>query len=306
MRWRRARSARHRGSPDLHPHPRDDGPDRRHDRRALGGTPDARARGLPSSRRGGMARPEHRPPRGRDARVRIDRAGDPARRAPARGREVADRLPPVGLDPSPRLPMYIAALSPAMLRLAGEIADGVMLWLCTPRYIEEVVIPEVSTGLERAGQIARGLRRRGGGAGRPHRGSRERPGAMRKDLIPYFGLPFYRAMIERTGFGADIAAYDAAAGDLEAMAGAISEGFLEELVATAIRTGSARRSSATARPARARPVSARSRGPTSRPPCGPDRRVTSLLVALRGDARSARRRAAETKSPPGSLKDQSR
>ncbi len=31
---------------------------------------------------------------------------------------------------------------------------------------------------------------------------------MREDLIPYFGLPFYRAMIERTGFGADIDAYD--------------------------------------------------------------------------------------------------
>ena len=25
--------------------------------------------------------------------------------------------------------------------------------------------------------------------------------AMRKDLLPYFGLPFYRAMIERSGFG---------------------------------------------------------------------------------------------------------
>ena len=40
---------------------------------------------------------------------------------------------------------------------------------------------------------------------------------MRKDLLPYFGLPFYRAMIERTGFAADIAAYDAAGGDFEAM-----------------------------------------------------------------------------------------
>ena len=45
------------------------------------------------------------------------------------------------------------------------------------------------------------------------------------------GLPFYRAMIERTGFGEDIAGYDAAAGDLEAMQGAISDGFLEELTA---------------------------------------------------------------------------
>jgi len=55
--------------------------------------------------------------------------------------------------------------------------------------------------------------------------------AMRKDLMPYFGLPFYRAMIERTGFGADIERYDAAAGDMDAMQAAISEEFLQELTA---------------------------------------------------------------------------
>ena len=35
---------------------------------------------------------------------------------------------------------------------------------------------------------------------------------MRRDLLPYFGLPFYRAMIERSGFEDDIAAFDEAAG----------------------------------------------------------------------------------------------
>ncbi len=47
-----------------------------------------------------------------------------------------------------------------MLRLAGEIADGVILWLCNPSYIRDVVIPEVRAGRERAGPHARGLRRR--------------------------------------------------------------------------------------------------------------------------------------------------
>ena len=46
-----------------------------------------------------------------------------------------------GLGPFPELPIYVAALSPGMLRLAGEIADGVILWLCTPPYIRDVVIP---------------------------------------------------------------------------------------------------------------------------------------------------------------------
>jgi alkanesulfonate monooxygenase SsuD/methylene tetrahydromethanopterin reductase-like flavin-dependent oxidoreductase (luciferase family) len=64
---------------------------------------------------------------------------------------------------------------------------------------------------------------------------------MRKDLLPYFGLPFYRAMLERSGFGAEIEAFDAAAGDVDAMQAAISERFLGELTAvgneTAVRAG---------------------------------------------------------------------
>jgi len=54
---------------------------------------------------------------------------------------------------------------------------------------------------------------------------------MRRDLLTYFGLPFYRAMIQRSGFAADLAAYDAAEGDLGAMQAAISDRFLQELTA---------------------------------------------------------------------------
>jgi alkanesulfonate monooxygenase SsuD/methylene tetrahydromethanopterin reductase-like flavin-dependent oxidoreductase (luciferase family) len=57
-----------------------------------------------------------------------------------------------GLDPRPELPIYIAALSPAMLQLAGELGDGVMLWLCNPNYIRDVVLPAVKEGRERAGE----------------------------------------------------------------------------------------------------------------------------------------------------------
>ncbi len=139
----------------------------------------------------------------------------------------------LGLEPRPALPIYVAALSPAMLRLAGEIADGAILWLCNPRYIREVVIPEVRAGRERAGLPLDGF---DVVAAVPAALTGDRDSAykaMRKDLIPYFGLPFYRAMIERTGFGADIEVYDraAGAGDFEAMQSAITEGFLDELTA---------------------------------------------------------------------------
>ncbi len=152
---------------------------------------------------------------------------------PPRGEKWQTGFHLVGLDPRPALPIYIAALSPAMLRLAGEIADGVILWLCNPSYIEQVVIPEVRAGRERAGLTLEGF---DVVAAVPSALTGDRGGAyaaMRKDLIPYFGLPFYRAMIERTGFGADIEGYDrgASAGDLQAMQGAISDGFLDELTA---------------------------------------------------------------------------
>ena len=47
---------------------------------------------------------------------------------------------------------------------------------------------------------------------------------MRGDLVTYWSLPFYRAMIERSGFGDDIAAFDAGmqAGDVERGQGAAS------------------------------------------------------------------------------------
>jgi hypothetical protein len=39
-----------------------------------------------------------------------------------------------------------------MLRLTGEIADGLILWLCTPAYIRGVVVPEPGAGRERTGR----------------------------------------------------------------------------------------------------------------------------------------------------------
>lgn len=142
----------------------------------------------------------------------------------------------LSIDPRPSLPIYIAGLSPRMLRLAGEIADGVILWLCNPSYIEQVVVPEVRGGRERAGLGMEGFDIVAAVPGAVA-DSAQAFAALRKDLIPYFGLPFYRAMIERTGFGADIEAFDAAAGDLDTMQAAISDGFLEELTAVGDAAG---------------------------------------------------------------------
>ncbi len=138
-----------------------------------------------------------------------------------------------GLGPFADLPIHGAALSPAMLRAVGETCDGVVLWLCTPDYVRDVVIPEVATGRERAGRTLEGF---DVVAAVPAACTDDRDAAwsaMRRDLLPYFGLPFYRAMIERSGFEADIAAFDeaAAGGDGEAMQAAIGDRFLAALTA---------------------------------------------------------------------------
>ncbi len=146
-----------------------------------------------------------------------------------------------GLEPRPDLPIYIAALSPAMLRLAGEVGDGVLLWLCNPNYIRDVVVPEVRTGRERAGKSLDGFEIVPAVPGARTDDPEAAHASLRKDLLPYFGLPFYRAMIERSGFGEDIAAFDAAAGDMDGMRAAISSRFLDVLAAVgdegAVRAG---------------------------------------------------------------------
>ena len=76
---------------------------------------------------------------------------------PPRGEKWQTGFHLLGLDPRPQLPIYLAGLSPGMLRLAGEIADGVILWLCNPRYIRDVVIPAVGAGRERAGLTLEGF-----------------------------------------------------------------------------------------------------------------------------------------------------
>ncbi len=149
----------------------------------------------------------------------------------------------MGFEPRPDLPIYAAALSPNMLRLAGEVADGVMLWLCNPDYIRDVVVPEVAAGRERAGKSLEDFDIV---AAVPAAVTEDKAGAyavMRSDLVTYWSLPFYRAMIERSGFGDDIDAFDAgiAAGDVERAKAGISDEFLEQLTAIgspeAVRTG---------------------------------------------------------------------
>jgi probable F420-dependent oxidoreductase len=144
---------------------------------------------------------------------------------PPKGERFSSAFHFAGFEPRPDIPIYVAGLSPGMLRLAGELADGVMLWLCDPEYIRRVVVPSVTEGRERAGKELAGFDLvaavPSAVTGDPEE-ARER---LRNELTPYFSLPFYRKMIERSGYEEDVRAFD------ERGVEAISDRYLDSLAA---------------------------------------------------------------------------
>lgn len=68
---------------------------------------------------------------------------------------------PTGL---PMVPVTIAAVGEAMLRVAGQAADGVRLHpLCSRRYLEEVCLPRIAEGMARSGRTREHFDVHGGG-----------------------------------------------------------------------------------------------------------------------------------------------
>jgi probable F420-dependent oxidoreductase len=137
----------------------------------------------------------------------------------------------VGYSARADLPIYVAALSPNMIRLAGELADGVMLWLCCPSYIESTVVPALREGVEASGRRFEDFDVVAAVPTALTDDSEAARAALRRDLIPYASLPFYRAMLEASGFGEELAAFDdgMAAGDIERATAGLSDRMLGEL-----------------------------------------------------------------------------
>jgi alkanesulfonate monooxygenase SsuD/methylene tetrahydromethanopterin reductase-like flavin-dependent oxidoreductase (luciferase family) len=131
----------------------------------------------------------------------------------------------MGFEPRPDIPIYLAGLAPGMLRLAGEIADGVVLWLCNPEYIRSTVVPSIAEGRAKAGKSPEGFDIVAAVPAAVTSEPDQAKAQLRSELIPYFSLPFYRKMIELSGFGDDLAGFDSDGVD------AISDEFLARLAA---------------------------------------------------------------------------
>jgi len=115
----------------------------------------------------------------------------------------------LGYEPVRRdLPIFISCLSPKMCRLAGEVADGAVLWLCAPGYIESTVVPQIAEGRKKAGKTMEGFEIV---AAVPLALTEDPAGgkdAFRRVATVYWNLPFYRAAIEGAGLSDALKAFD--------------------------------------------------------------------------------------------------
>lgn len=127
---------------------------------------------------------------------------------PSTGEKWTSNMPLIQFEPAPEVPLLVGALSPAMLRTAGELADGVVLWMCNPQYIRDVVVPEVTKGRERAGKPLDGFQI----VPSVPCGPTDDPDAMRarysQQIAHNLRLPFYRKVLARGGYDDTLAVLD--------------------------------------------------------------------------------------------------
>lgn len=98
---------------------------------------------------------------------------------------------------APTPPVYLAALGPQMLRLAGRRTAGTITWMTGPKTLAEHVVPTIRTAADQAGRTARVV------AGLPVAVTDDGAGAhaeAAKQFVMYGRLPSYRAMLDREGF----------------------------------------------------------------------------------------------------------
>lgn len=126
--------------------------------------------------------------------------------------------------------IVLAALGPAMLRLAGAHADGTVTWMTGVRTVTEHIVPTIAAAAERAARPAPRVI-----AGLPvcvtdkPAAARE---AARREFAVYDNVPSYRAMLDREGFAhAGDAALIGTADEVVDQIGEVAEAGATELCA---------------------------------------------------------------------------
>jgi F420-dependent oxidoreductase-like protein len=130
----------------------------------------------------------------------------------------------------PDMQLMISALSPRMLELAGELADGVVLWMCSPAYIRDHVVPAVAAARARAGKSIDGFEVV---AAIPVCLTTDRAAGLevfRQTVERYASLPYYRRMMDASGFKEQLEAGEIGEEMLDQLGGIGDEGRVRDAI----------------------------------------------------------------------------
>jgi probable F420-dependent oxidoreductase len=101
--------------------------------------------------------------------------------------------------------VWLAAVGPMMTEVAGEVADGLLCHpFTTASYLEQVTLPNLVTGAERAGRSRDDLETVLPVfvvAGRDERERAEAEAAVKGQIAFYGSTPAYRAVLDQHGWG---------------------------------------------------------------------------------------------------------
>jgi len=145
----------------------------------------------------------------------------------------ATLMGPITVDGAGPVPVLVAALGPALLRVAGELADGTLTWMAAPRVVADRIAPSITAAAEAAGRPRPRI-----GIGLPVAVTNDVDAVLQRAASTYaiYGtLPSYRKLLDEAGL--DGPAGVVIAGDEDEVAGrirALAEVGATELLASPI------------------------------------------------------------------------
>ena len=131
--------------------------------------------------------------------------------------QAATLMGPIKVDDAGPVPVLVAALGPALLRVAGELADGTLTWMAAPRVVGDRIAPSISAAAEAAGRPRPRV-----GVGLPVAVTDDVEGALERaasSFAVYGTLPSYKRLLVEAGL--DGPAGVVIAGDENEVAGRI-------------------------------------------------------------------------------------
>ncbi len=135
--------------------------------------------------------------------------------------------------PRPDLPIWFAAMGPRMLKLAAKVANGTVLWMCSPSVIRDSIRPVLDEALRAEGRDPAEF----DVVAAVPVALTEDPDAARAKFkefaVTYLQLPNYRKEIANGGFQNELDAFDA--GGIEAVSDAFCDAYIAVGDAAAIK-----------------------------------------------------------------------